>query len=273
MEKVLSDKKKINIATPVVWASSGMINHFVGNMSKLIDILNSTAQKCRENFEVEKAIIDVHSVQNSDLLNYFEYVEVNCFTTPEKERHQKGMAHWWFTSVKRAFDFSAEVGDVLYCPFDVCWDDTIENTVVNPFRLCGMIKYLVQGDNELLVIGNYTSTNKNKELIEKEVRHILRDRYPNLDKEVKRVRSEYWGINRKLFENFENAHFEDNHFPIVTDPTLFLILYCLTNQKKIIPYDLGSYKVTGEWSNEKMISQIERASKLIDDFEKLYNNK
>jgi len=262
----MTNKKKINIATPVVWAESGMINQFAGNMDKFINDLNDTAQRCEEHFEVGKAVMDIHSVTQTKLLSFFGNVDIQCLNTPVNIRKDKGMAHWWYTCVQRAFNVSSPVDAVLYYPIDVCWEDTPKNTVVNTFRVCGMLKQLSKNDNELLVIGNYVSTNRNKEWIEEEVLHILRSKYPNLSKEVTRVRSEFWGISRKLFENFEKKHFKNGQFPIADDPILLLIMYCLLADKTIMPYDLGSYRVEGEWGHEKMRQQIERARRLIENF-------
>ncbi len=264
----MSDKKQVNIATPVVWAGSGMVNQFAANMGDLIHTVNSAAREHGGGFEVREAIVDVHSLHKDKLLSFRDTINLKCSEKSEVERKDRGMAHWWFTCVRRAFDVSPSVQAVLYYPIDVSWDDDARNTVVNPIRICGMLKLLSHGNSDFLVIGNYESSNFNKEWIEEEVLHIVRSVYPSLRDDVTRVRSEYWGITRGLFDDFENAFVKDGSFPVVADPSLLLVLYCLRDRgpDSIAAYDLGYYFAPGEWDRKRMRSQIERARKLVSDF-------
>ncbi len=263
MNKRDSCIKKINIATPVVWAEASFINNFSSKVNKLIGELKQIVSKRQLEFEINKALINVYSVSDASKLNSFDFVEIQCFETSIQKRKEKGMAYWWFKSVKDAFNDSNPIDGVLYLPIDICWDNNKENTVVNPLKIIGMLESLSKGNDELLVIGNYKSSNVNKEWIESEVRNFLRSKFPSLDRSIERVRSEYWAISQKLFEIFE-SDFSTGKMPNnVADPTLLLIIYCLINDKQILSYDLGKYKVEGEWDQQKMNHQIERAKNLI----------
>ena len=257
----------IRISTPVVWAGPGIINQFAGNMSSLISDLNEMARHSPADFEVFEAFVEVHSVSQDKLLT-FDKVTVQCRNTPIPERREKGMAYWWYTCVKEAFAASPKPNAVLYYPIDVCWDDAAENTVVNPFRLCGMLNLLAQQSDEVLLLGNYTSTNKNKDWIEEAILHILRSHYLDLNDDVTRVRTEFWGVTRMLFEEFDEYYFERLQCPCVPDPTLLFLIYCLNTQRVVMTYDLGTYRAEGEYSTQRMRDQLERGRRIIVEFKK-----
>jgi len=242
-----------------------MINQFAGNINNLIESINRIAQECSENFTIEKAIIDVHSAERKQLLNHFNNVEIQCFDISSEQRVKYGMVHWWFTCVDRAFGNTSSIDAVLYYPIDVNWDDTNKNTVSNPFRLCGMLKLLAQNKDKNFLIANYESSNKVKEKIEKQVRNMVLDKFPNLDTRIVRIRSEYWGISRGLFEKFKADTFINNKYYYSEDPSLYLLLYCLKNHNHITTYDLGVYQVSGTWQKKVKI-QINRAQKLINEY-------
>jgi len=79
-----------------------------------------------------------------------------------------------------------------------------------------------------------------------------------------RVRSEYWAITPKLFyeivEYYHTIKYE------VNDPSLFALLYCLRNDKKVRNFDLGKYKIEDQDPTSKPTDKLKRASDLIDSF-------
>ncbi len=260
-------EKHIHIATPVVWAGAEIINPYTERLSRLISLLNEACQQTGPPIVVKKAIVDVYSVAEAGMLDSYENIDLKSYSMSEQQREDKGMAHWWYASVRRAFDLSPSVNSVLYYPIDVCWEDSEDNTVAHPGTLCQMLRVLSHNDQEeRLVIGNYVSSNHNKEHIEAEVRRLLLSRFPHHDPTISRVRSEFWGITRALFDQFEAACSARHGYPKVADPSLLLILFCLGAGKQIIGYDLGRYKVEGQWGQDKMDRQIERARQLINDF-------
>ncbi len=106
---MLEQRKVIHIATPIVWAEAEMINHYTENLSRLIPVLNNAFQQAGERMAVEKAVVDVHSVAEKTVLDSHENIDLISFNTAVGQREDKGMAHWWYASVRRAFDFSSSV--------------------------------------------------------------------------------------------------------------------------------------------------------------------
>lgn len=236
-------RKEINIVTPIVWAGAETIRQYTFNINNLMKELNNIAQKHHKNIEIKNAVIDIYSITQGKLANYADNLEIMFFNTSIKERKSNGMAYWWYAAVRRAFDISSSIDYVLYYPIDTCWDNTEQNIVANPIKIYEMLKFLLhEKDKELLVIGNYISSNKNKEKTEIEIRALLKSKYPNLDSNIFRVRSEFWAINRKLFNSFERACLKNNNYTNIADPSLLIILYCLREKIAIIPYNLGSTK-------------------------------
>ncbi|HUW83558.1 MAG TPA: hypothetical protein VMZ31_12265 [Phycisphaerae bacterium] len=265
----MADVKQFCIATPIVWAGAGPVTQFAGDMDRLISSVNEIARNCGEAFELTGAFLDVHSTEKDKLCS-FRNVIYRASVRKPSERTGKGMGHWWYTCVDEAINRAPSVNAVLYYPVDVCWDDSAENTVVNAFRLCGMLKHLSATSEEVLLLGNYASTNARKELIEEHVLHLLREAYPMLKEadmeEVTRVRTEFWAITPGLFRTFKSACLENGDFPVVPDPTLLLLIYCLEAKARVDTYDLGMYRAEGDYDNEKVRKQIERAKKIVSDF-------
>jgi len=251
--------KKIAIATPAVWAGPGMINNFIGHIAELINDINSISNKTNGNFIIEGALLEIQNTSQNYLINYSPTVIISELQNSADERIKKGMAHWWFSNVNNAF-VSMKVDGVLYLPIDINWDDNSYNTVSNIFRLFGMIKLLISSDNNL-VIGNYECSNIEKEFIENYIYNLFVNKYPNHNKEIKRVRSEFWAITADAYKNLMN----NINFNCIADPTLLILTEIMRNNIKINiqPFDLGRYEVFDEYDDKKKQSQIERARKLI----------
>jgi hypothetical protein len=262
----MSEGKKFVVATPVVWAGAGAISQFAGGMSDLVTKVNETAQRCGERFKLVEAFVEVHSTPLDRLISFPKVALIAC-ERDEAERRSRGMAHWWYSCVSKVINRTPDAQGVLYYPIDVCWDDNAENTVVNPFRVCAFLKQLAAVSGEALVLGNYTSTNPGKELIEDYVLHLVRSAYPELAKSATRVRTEFWAITPGLFAAFEAACPEGDKLRKAADPTLLLLMYCLHAGKPILTFDLGTCRAEGEYDNEKIRGQVERAREVICDFQ------
>lgn len=271
-----NSKKSISIVTPVVWAEPGLINDFAYNMNNLIDKINTLFEACKEKIDLKKSHIYIYSVQreNSTILQ-FKNVVVHYDYKSKEDRKNMGMGHWWYSSVEECFrELDKKEKAIAYLPIDIAWCETNTNTLINPARMCGFLKSIADSsDSETLIIGNYESTNKNKDLIENEVLTKFREKFRKKFSEklgkidiITRVRTEFWGISRSLFENFNSIYYKKEQYPFIKDPTILLLMFCIENNKKIIPYDLGIFDALGEYSSEKMREQIERAVNLINQF-------
>lgn len=263
-----------NIATPIVWAGIEVINQFANRISNLIEKINQQFASLEENIRIGNAIIDVHSTGKRNTQNQLKNVNIQWYETSQIEREKRGMAYWWFACIQRAFEISNLITDVLYLPIDISWGVTNNNTVSDSFRLFQMIKLLVDYHQDALLIGNYKSSLKKKEFIEKKVFAHLTKAYPQHPHQVTRVRSEFWGISRDLFFDFNQKYLANvsSEKPIA-DPSLFLILFCLNENKNILPFDLGYYQAQGKYPLKKVMVQIQRAKSLIDEFKAIFYQK
>lgn len=276
-------EKSINIATPIVWANHEDVAQYIENIDQLILEVNRTLKG--DGYKIGKAVIDTYGEVDCGRLPDYDSISVICHSTNQAD--VLGMAHYWYQSVKRAFQcaLSERVDGVLYYPVDVSFKREPNNTVSDPENIAELVRFMMKQDSEYIAIGNYKSTivNRekietavNKEKIEAAVQFILRNECPSLDSKVKRVRSEFWGISPGLFSEFTAFYYgsfqerkkkieKDDSGP-VKDPTLMILLYCLLCNKKIAPFELGYYEVNDTYPPKKREKQITRAVKLIYDF-------
>lgn len=257
--------QKIRFVTPVAWLEMEAVTEFAAGMDQLIADIRTLARKEGLAWVIEKALLKVYSLESFP--HHYENIEIIAEKVPAGERRERGMGHWWYSIVQEVFEADPELTGVVYYPVDTCWDQDQHNTVADPARLCGMIRALLdasEGDlPERLVLGNYDSLHPDKEWIEAEVRHILASATQTLPPEILRPRSEFWAVSRKMFADFQRTYFQNGRWPVISDPSLLLLIHCLNLNKAVRTCDLGFYRAEGDYPRAKMRGQIERARQLI----------
>ncbi len=250
---------KIAIATPAVWAGPDQLNYYISHVAKLVDQINHLSNSPDVPYHIEGVVLEIQNASPEDFVPHPTAIQIRYLRNTVAVRKEKGMAAWWFSNVRSAFEILKADG-VLYLPIDMNWENTAGNTVSDPALLSGMIGTLLR-DESSLVIGNYECSNSDKEFIEKTVYYLLIERYPDHDRAVTRVRSEFWAITARSFERLMRAA----DYAGVADPTLFMLVEIMRRKIDINvqPYELGRYKVFDEYDAAKKQLQIERAKKLI----------
>lgn len=275
MEHFYTTRKYMKLATPIVWAGP---DPSIEYMQNLIKLLNKAKQELERTIvTIKNAVIDVyfqkplqHPLPDFPLLDIRDYGDANAV-----EGYQSGkMAFCWYENVRRAFEDPA-VSSVLYYPVDANFEHSKHNTVADPEKI-KEFSLLLNGDEtgELFIMGDYTCVEVGKDErpassmkddVEKEIRSTVQAKFPKLPSNMKRVRSEFWGIGRKLFTQFMEFYKGEYAQEEVKDPSLLILLYCLKYKKKVKSYDLGQYRIE-PFDESKKVAQLKRAQLLINNF-------
>lgn len=257
-----------SFATTVVFAKKEEVTQFCQGITKLCRKINNAGRPEEHIRLVEKVYMDILSLPKCPCeKSRFLDAEIPKIRAVKKrfKKKEPDMAMWWFECVRRAFKEEKNSNAVFYYPIDVSWEEGEKNTVIDAKRLRSVLQEAKHESDECLWLGGYTSDSL-KDDVENQLRELLRTKYGDCITPTLRVRSEFWMITRRLFEDAVKSYKSLSYK--VDDPSLWLLLFCLERNYKVKEFDLERYEQIKAPTQEDADIKYERAKVLIDKYVK-----